>query len=310
MYPTIQAAIDDANSGDQILVFPGNYPEQITIPVGLDNLFIVSQTPQAATITAPPGGTVGNNSLVTVLAQCTHINDFTIAGPSTGLINGILVTGGGSAAIGNNLIRDISDNPLSGVQRGHAINVDIGSAQIIGNRITNYQKTGIRVNGVGSCSTVLNNIITGIGPTTLIAQNGIQISRGATAIVQGNTVTGNFYTPAGTESVGIFLFQIVPEAPVCVSFNNLSNNEIGLGLFTTVGALIQGNNSSNNLLYGVQTSVDSISNVFIRNTALNNATFDFLDESVGILSAMTSNLYLCNVCNNSSPATICSSTSL
>ncbi|MBR8645748.1 hypothetical protein KEH51_22365 [[Brevibacterium] frigoritolerans] len=78
-------------------MFPGTYPEQITIPAGKDNLTIISQTPQAAIITPPPIGLIGNFSIVTVNARCTTISGFTITGPSTtqgNLRNGIFVTMG------------------------------------------------------------------------------------------------------------------------------------------------------------------------------------------------------------------------
>jgi hypothetical protein len=296
------------------LVFPGTYPEQVTIPAGKDNLTIRSQTPQAAIITPPPGGLVGNLSIVTINAQCTRITGFTITGPSTfqgNLRNGIFVTNGGSAVIDNNVITDIRDNPLSGLQQGTGINVDTGSALIVSNTITNYQKTGIRVNGVGSCSTVFGNTVTGVGPTPIIAQNGIQISRGATAIVRNNTVTGNIFTgPGGDISTGILLFQEVATAPVCIEFNSLSNNDAGLVLATTIGALVQGNNSSNNTQLGIFVQSDSVNNVFIRNTALNNPTFDIEDDSVGLLSAMTGNIYLCNTCETDNKnGAICASMS-
>lgn len=313
-FSTIQAAVNAANNGDIILVFPGTYPEQITIPAGKDNLTIISQTPQAAIITPPPIGLIGNFSIVTVNARCTTISGFTITGPSTtqgNLRNGIFVTMGGSAVIENNLITNIRDNPLSGLQQGAGINVDMGSAQIINNIITSYQKTGIRVNGAESCSAVFNNTVTGVGATSVIAQNGIQISRGATAIVQNNTVTGNIFTgPGGVVSTGILLFQEVATAPVCVEFNNMSNNDAGLALASTTGTLVQGNNSSNNTQLGILVDSDSTNNVFIRNTALGNPTFDIEDDSVGQLSAMTGNFWLCNTCNKDNKGgAICSSVS-
>ncbi|SFS52811.1 right-handed parallel beta-helix repeat-containing protein [Marininema halotolerans] len=313
MFATIQAAVTAASSGDEILVFPDTYAEQVTIPVGKDNLLLVSQTPQAAIITTPAGGVVGNFALVTTNAQCTRISGFTVTGPSVvqgNLRIGIYVTGGGSAIIDNNVITDIRDNPLSGLQQGTGINVDVGSAIVVGNTITSYQKTGIRINGSGTCSAVLNNTVTGVGATPTIAQNGIQISRSATAFVQGNTVTANIYTGANFISTGILLFQVVATAPVCVQFNTLSNNDAGLALATTTESLVQGNTSSNNTQFGIFVQSDSFNNVFIRNTAQDNPTFDIEDDSVGLLSALTANVYLCNTCTtDNKDGAICASTS-
>jgi hypothetical protein len=46
-----------------------------------------------------------------------------------------------------------------------------------------------------------------VGPTTGIAQNGIQVSRGASAQVLANTVSGNQYTGGGAaSSAGVLLY--------------------------------------------------------------------------------------------------------
>src|SRR5206468_10565509 len=104
----------------------------------------------------------------------------------------------------------VRDNPLSSVQSGVAIyanNTDGVSRglTISNNTITNYQKNGMSLNGAGLGATVSANIVTGAGPTSLIAQNGIQVSSGAQALITGNTVSGNIYTPQSAASVGILI---------------------------------------------------------------------------------------------------------
>ena len=47
--------------------------------------------------------------------------------------------------------------------------------------------------GEGLHVNVMNNIVTGAGPTTVIAQNGIQVGYGATGIIRGNEISGNYY---------------------------------------------------------------------------------------------------------------------
>jgi hypothetical protein len=54
---------------------------------------------------------------------------------------------------------------------------------------------------------VQDNTVTGLGPIGFIAQNGIQISRGASAVVTGNTVSGNWYTPATVTACGLLFYQ-------------------------------------------------------------------------------------------------------
>ena len=55
--------------------------------------------------------------------------------------------------------------------------------------------------------TVSGNTMTGDGPADYIAQNGIQLGRGATGTISGNTVTGNAYTGTNdASSAGILVF--------------------------------------------------------------------------------------------------------
>jgi len=316
MFATIQDAINAAVSGDEILVFPGIYQEQVTIPVGKNNIILTSQTPQGAIITSPIGGLVGNLALVTINgAQQAIVSGFRVAGPALiqgNLRIGIYVTGGGSAAIYNNAISDIRDNPLSSGQYGTGINVDTGSAFIADNIISSYQKTGIRINGSGTCALVANNLVTGVGPTPQLAQNGIQISRGATAMVEGNTISSNIYTGpiTGTLSTGILLFQESVTTPVVVQFNTSTGNDVGLAFLTSRGVLVQANNLSNNTNIGLVVQSDSSNNVFIQNTILGNPVFDISDDTAGVSSGMTGNVYLCNTAlTDNRGGTLVSSTS-
>jgi hypothetical protein len=73
------------------------------------------------------------------------------------------------------------------------------------------------------------------GPTGAVAQNGIQISDGATGSVAGSTVSGNNYTgPGGASSAGILVFGGCGSSLVhgaTVTRNTLTGNDIGIGLF-------------------------------------------------------------------------------
>jgi hypothetical protein len=93
-------------------------------------------------------------------------------------------------------IHDISESPLNGTQHGVGVlytTVDQAGATtgskatgtLSGTTITNYQKNGVVVSGAGAAATVQNNTVTGQGPVTSIAQNGIQGSYGASASVTG-----------------------------------------------------------------------------------------------------------------------------
>ena len=146
---------------------------------------------------------------------------------------GIMVCDGATANIHDNALKDIRESvALSGNQRGIAIRIGrkalltTGHATITNNVITGYQKGGIVVDNTGSDAVITGNTVTGEGPTTATAQNGIQISRGATASLNGNTVSGDDYTPGpDSATVSIFLYQ---SGAVTVTGNTVSAAEIGL----------------------------------------------------------------------------------
>jgi hypothetical protein len=119
-------------------------------------------------------------------------------------------------------VSNIGDRPFSGAQHGNAILyttenqvlpggtiVTAGSASgsVSGNQVSLYQKGGIIVRGAGASADILDNQVTGLGPVDFIAQNGIQVSFGGSAVVRGNIVSDNDYTPPGTTSCGILLFD-------------------------------------------------------------------------------------------------------
>jgi parallel beta helix pectate lyase-like protein len=140
---------------------------------------------------------------------------------------GVLVSDGASANVTNSTIAHIHDQPaLDGSQHGVGIAYRVNPATQLGgsgtasdDTVLDYQKDGILANGGGASATITGNTVTGIGPTSVIAQNGIQVSRSATASVTGNSVSGNIYTqnpacaPAGVGScvgvvaTGILFFQ-------------------------------------------------------------------------------------------------------
>jgi hypothetical protein len=144
-------------------------------------------------------------------------------------LRGILFDGV-SGAIQNNVVKDIEQGATGdGCQEGNAIEVRNApfttagpdkSVTISGNSVTEYQKTGILVNG-SVAATITNNTVVGDGPINFIAQNGIQVGFGASANVMLNTVSGNSYTGPDV-ACGLLLFQADGAK---VSKNNFFNNE-------------------------------------------------------------------------------------
>ena len=145
-------------------------------------------------------------------------------------LRGILFDGV-RGTITNNVVTNIEQTANGdGCQEGNAIearNEPFTTAGpdkavvITNNMITQYQKSGIVANG-SVAATITNNSVTGDGPITFIAQNGIQVGFGATAVVKMNSSSGNNYTPKSDLACGLLLFQA---DGVKASSNNLFNNE-------------------------------------------------------------------------------------
>lgn len=143
-----------------------------------------------------------------------------------------VVNDGAAVDVIKSSISNIGDRPFSGAQHGNAIfyttehvqNVPTGTASgsISGNSVNLYQKGGIVVRGAGASADVLHNKVTGLGPVDFIAQNGIQISFGGSAVVRDNIVSDNDYTPPDVISCGVLLFQA---AGVKVQQNTYVDNE-------------------------------------------------------------------------------------
>jgi hypothetical protein len=157
-------------------------------------------------------------------------------------LRGILFDGA-AGTISNNVVTDIRQG-VSGCQEGNGIEVrnapfnDTGSdlvVSIAGNVVSGYQKNGITANG-SVAATITGNTVTGDGPVTHIAQNGIQVAFGATAVVRDNAATGNDYTPASDLACGFLLFEA---DGVKASKNTLTGNEKDLCNFGKGSGLYQ-----------------------------------------------------------------------
>lgn len=288
-YTTIQAAVNAAISGDTVNVSAGTYNEQVAVT---KNLHLTGAGVGVSIIQAPstmPVATDENSNIVKISGSSisVELDGFTISGPGpTGcgsIRAGIFVRDGANANIHDNRIQDIRDSSFSGCQNGQGIWVGrqawstSGTATINHNVIVGYQKGGIVVDNTGSSATITNNTVTGVGPTTAIAQNGIQISRGATSTVTGNNISGNVYTGgAGTcsgdgstavdkttfyagcdTSAGLLLWT--HGAGVTASGNIISSNQLGVDVSGSNSAVVNDkNNISGSTLYGMHADAVSI----------------------------------------------------
>jgi parallel beta-helix repeat protein len=233
-FQTIQSAVTAAPPGARINVCPGTYVEEVSIPSGKDGIQLRSVKTWQAIIKAPPIMLGPRKAIVHVNgAQNVTILAFTITGPGgagcDSLRYGVRIDFGSADVLGNH-ITHIHDTPFSGCQNGVAVQIgraaesSVASGRVLGNLIDNYQKNGPTVSNVGSSAEIAYNRIFGIGPTALIAQNGTQVSGGATATVQHNFISGNIYIPQSFVSTGILLFGA---GATRVVHNTIVSNDVG-----------------------------------------------------------------------------------
>lgn len=297
-FTSIQAAVAAASPGAMIKVCAGTYVEQVTIPAGKDDLTLYSVPDLAAVIKAPPLMTSPKAIVRVEGAQNVTLRHFTITGPGGGpcdsLEAGVRVDSGGSATISDNHITQIRDTPFSGCQNGIGVQIGrnfentSGSGSVVHNTIDNYQKGGIvvdgQLSGPSSHADVGWNDVSGIGPTAVIAQNGIQVSRGAIATVHHNVVHDNVYSPATVTGEGLLLFEL-SSPDVQVDHNKVYGNSDGIGLYTTNNIEVGWNSSYDNAPYdGLFADSDTSGNLIQHNRLTNNAEFDCDDVTPGVPS--------------------------
>lgn len=134
--------------------------------------------------------------------------------------------------------------PLNGCQGGVGIQVgmdwttpvQVGHLNLTDSSVSGYQKNGITVEGWQSTASINDAVVTGDGPTSAIAQNGIQVSGLGKAAITNSTVVGNECSdnPAScgangltqVQSAGVLFFGAAVGSTVTTSF--IADNDMGL----------------------------------------------------------------------------------
>ncbi len=222
----------------------GTYVEQVEItqPVTLNG------SGQGATIIESPATlsayftTSANNYPIVYVhgADDVTIQHLTVDGAGKGNSNYRFVGIGYSDAGGmiyDVAILGIRDTPISGSQHGVGILAFAESGTprslaISDSTLSGYQKNGIVLLGTDLTASVTGNTVTGAGAVNFIAQNGIQVSGGATAEVVGNTVSGHSYTPFSWVATGMLLYGA---GPTNTSGNTVIENQVGIYVIDTPG---------------------------------------------------------------------------
>jgi len=325
---TIQGAIDAASAGDTILVGAGTYTEQLVISKsltlqGTGKDVTLLQAPATLTPTAWTHRGAAFNALIEVNGAAAHgitvtINGFTIDGlnksSASPRYTGV-VYHNADGTFSDNKITNFGNTPPTGADGWGIFVVEGSNVTISGNTIDNWGKGGVVVDGDENYAStdvtgnVTGNTIVGAGQITAVAQNGVQISRGATGTVSNNTISGNFYEGSDWSGSGILLYY---SKNVTVSGNTLTGNQTGIyingqdttyltegtqvtgnsltggkygiALLHTKDTTISGNTISGNSGSGIRARADEINTLIQSNTITGNNTSKATDAA-GILIA-------------------------
>jgi hypothetical protein len=255
---TVQAGIAAAKGGS-VEVCPGTYTEQIEIsgPVKINAVSGVG----TATLAMPASPAHSLSACDTKssesegpLNQADEVSICTGGAVTiTGMViqaeipletcanglNAIFVAGGGTLKASSDTIEGASTTlpEYKGCQHGLAVRVgsasreEVGHAVLKADTISGYEKNGPTVSGTGSSMSITNSTITGEGPSPYIAQNGIQISYGASGSVKGTMVSGNECNvgSCGAEAeqaTGVLFYQAAAGSKVTSS--TMSHNDLGV----------------------------------------------------------------------------------
>ncbi len=225
-FMTIQAAVDAAGPGAKIRVCPGTYNEQVTINKPLriigDNGAVVKRSGMTANTTSlSTGAPISAAILVKDTTEVT-IRSLTVDGANNG------ITGCGPRLIG-----------IFVQSGGGSSNVEVKNSSV-----HDFQKNGITGNEPGTDIRVTGNVVTGIGPTTGAAQNGIQIGFGAKGRIDENTVANHIWSPCVSISVCAFVatdLLIFSANDVRITENTVGKSQVGIFLQGNNGK-VEGNN--------------------------------------------------------------------
>lgn len=118
------------------------------------------------------------------------------------------------------------------------------SIKVVSTDIKLTTSTAVHVDGAGLTGVIVRNSLTGALPA-LYPSSGVQVSRGASAIVQSNTVK-NFkaYDPTKFGASGVA--TVCPGPGTKIQYNDLRNNDRGVTLISSSEVVVLNNDVSSN----------------------------------------------------------------
>jgi parallel beta-helix repeat protein len=293
-FTSIQNAVDAARPNDTIIVCPGVYDEQLVVDQrvkvrGKSGAIVRPSSMVANTTSLRTGEPIA--SVIAITARV-KLSGLEIDASANGLgctesdpnLIGVFFRGM-SGSLKNSIVHGTrlgeADLPCDS---GAAVFVQGGTGTIkvslLDNQISDYQRAGIVVNETGARATIRGNIVTGLGSTPELAQNGIQVGFGGFAKITKNVVQNNA-TPTEdscTFDGGNLVFQ---SDRGVISGNTFSGNTAGVFISGSGNRIKK--NRLNGLSGGVPAGLDGILLVGHSNDVVRNVINDMSAAGVRVL---------------------------
>jgi parallel beta-helix repeat protein len=271
---SIQAVINNASSGDEIVIGSGNYTENIVITK--DDLVIRSGSgnPENTTIIA------GNSSIdvLRIRANNTTVSGFKIRAAEDADVAGIYLAGCTNCTIDNN---DVSENYL-GIYLSNSKN-----NTILSNRVNSNERYGIQL--VRSESNLLLNNTADSNNHGIVVENNCS----------NNNLTGNL-----ADSNLDYGFYLINSSGNTLNNNTATENNMGIHLRNSNKSVISGNNVFRNFNYGIWMSISNYSTISGNNVNKTNygIHLDSSDNNILYGNVIASNyalgLSMCGACDS------------
>jgi hypothetical protein len=203
-------------------------------PISVPDGFTLDGSGRTMTAVDPPGGSFLGGVIVNEGPVLTVIN-LQIVGAlvnpacqgGAGRFRGILTSNTTQVRILNNTIKEIHRGPPSNCDEGNAIVVNppsTGRADIVGNRVVNFQRLGIIVAG-GATGTIWGNDVRTSLPVPLFGQFAVELTLGSSGVMAFNTVVT---ASQGHPNVaGLFAFDT---QNVQIFANQVANTGVGIAV--------------------------------------------------------------------------------
>jgi hypothetical protein len=301
-YPSIGAAITAASPGDTIEVCPSTYPEAVYINkanlkltgINIDGSSLIELDPSTGYQITDVNPSASDPTISAVLVvdsvsgveiKNISVNGYaaTTTGSSGCSIDNVgIYYRNASGSIVDSAVSYIGLNPdgsLTGCQEGLGVFIEsyggTASVTMTGNSIHDYDKNGITADGSAATLVATNNAVTGAGPTSATAQNGIQVSDGAKGTVNSNVITGDDYIPTAYSASGILFYSAA--ADVEANDNIINDTNGAVYFYLSNNGTAKGNNISKTFNYDAVVAYQSDFDV-IENNVISRAGLEVANQ--------------------------------